>query len=73
MIRVFNDPLSETLVMEEMLAWKESGLSHVLKTYHTCVVMMSLNFLLINFLEIFHGICEFLDPIVRPTITTKHT
>jgi hypothetical protein len=73
MIRIFNYPLSETLVMEEMLARKESGLSHVLKTYHTCVIMMFLDFLLIYFLKIFHGICEFLDPIVRPTIITKHT
>ena len=73
MVGVFDDPLPETLIMEEMFARKESGLGHVLETDHTSVVVMFLDFFLINFFEVLHGISKFLNPIIRPTITTRNT
>lgn len=45
MIRVLNDPLPETLIMEKVLAWQQSGLGHILKANHTRVIMMFLYFL----------------------------
>ncbi len=49
MIGVFDDPLPEAFFMEEVLAREKSGFSHVLETDHTCVVVVLLDLLLINF------------------------
>jgi len=50
MIGIFNDPLPKALIMEKMFAWQKCSFSHILKTYHTGIIMMLFNLLLVNFL-----------------------
>jgi hypothetical protein len=49
MIGILDDPLPEAFFMEEVLAREKGGFSHVLEADHTCIVMVLLDLLLINF------------------------